>query len=238
MLISEVIQRIQSLYSKGVESDDSRLVPRRIYNKALTVRSKLISQQAKKKQKISQWDYQTIPCVKLIEAPIHECPCVPPIGCSIYRSEEPLPNPMSDLNRHLIQSVSSLDGKIFFGEIMWSEVKYKYANRYTANKPDYFIKNNYLYITHKKNVPVVVSVTGLWEDPVSVYNFASLCDNAFTEDSCVSPLDMEFPMSSDMIDTLIEMAVQELIMVFGRVPEDLTNNGKDSRYVIESNKDK
>ena len=53
MLIKEIVQRIQSLYSKGVQSDDSRLSDRHIYNKMITVRSKLISQQHNKKQKIS-----------------------------------------------------------------------------------------------------------------------------------------------------------------------------------------
>ena len=49
MKIGEIIQRIQSLYSKGVESDDTRLMSRHIYNKLLTVRARLISQDAKKK---------------------------------------------------------------------------------------------------------------------------------------------------------------------------------------------
>jgi len=58
MTIKEIIQRVQSLYSKGVQSDDVRLEDRHIYNKMITVRSKLISQEAKKRQKINQWNYQ------------------------------------------------------------------------------------------------------------------------------------------------------------------------------------
>ena len=75
MKIGEIVQRVQSLYSKGVHSDDSRLSARHIYNKLLTVRARLISQEAKKKQKISQWNYQTISCIELIKVPAHECPC-------------------------------------------------------------------------------------------------------------------------------------------------------------------
>ena len=33
MKIKEIIQRVQSLYSKGVQSDDTRLSDRHIYNK-------------------------------------------------------------------------------------------------------------------------------------------------------------------------------------------------------------
>ena len=134
MLVSEVIQRIQSLYSKGAQSDDSRLTSRHIYNKMLTVRSKLLSQEAKKKQRVSQWNFQTISCVELIEAPVHECPCVPPIGCKIYRTREPLPEPLTNLNNHLIQSVTSLDGNIIYADIEWTELKYQYTNKYTAQK--------------------------------------------------------------------------------------------------------
>ena len=48
MKIGEIAQRVQSLYSRGVESDDTRLMQRHIYNKLLTTRAKLISEQAKK----------------------------------------------------------------------------------------------------------------------------------------------------------------------------------------------
>ena len=60
MKVIEIIQRIQSLYSKGAQSDDSRLSDRHIYNKLLTLRSKYISQQAKKKQKVNQWNFQVL----------------------------------------------------------------------------------------------------------------------------------------------------------------------------------
>jgi len=91
MLIKEIIQRIQSLYSKGVQSDDTRLTDRHIYNKMVTVRSKLVSQEAKKKQKINQWSYQTLSCVELIKAQPNECPCIAPPGCEILRSKYPIP---------------------------------------------------------------------------------------------------------------------------------------------------
>jgi hypothetical protein len=238
MLVEEIIQRVQSLYSKGVQSDDSRLTPRHIYNKLTTVRSKLITQQAKKKQKISQWNFQTIPCVELIEADIHECPCIPPIGCTIYRTKEKLPEPMTDLTTHLLQSVTSLDGSIIFSEIEWTEYKYKAANKYTAKKPDYFIRNDYLYVTAKKGVPIVITVTGLWEDPFKAASYPSYCENELTEASCPNPFTVEFPMDADMIDTLIEMTVQELIMLFGQMPEDITNNGRDGRYLPEDRRSK
>lgn len=233
MTVAEIIQRVQSVYSKGVQSDDSRLTARHIYNKIVTVRAKLISQEAKKRQKINQWNYQTIPCVELEKAPIHECPCLPPVGCAILKTKLPLPKPITDLNHHLLQSVTSLDGMTIYSEIGWTEKKYKASNRYTANKPDYFIRNDYLYITHRSG-PKIITVTGLFEDPLEAENYPSFCDEDCNEkerdctENCGSPLDKEFPIDNDMIDTLVEMTFNELIILFGQNVEDLTNDSKDS----------
>lgn len=230
---SEIIQRIQSLYSKGVQSDDTRLSSRHIYNKILSVRAKLLNQQAKKKQKISQWNYQTLHCVELEKAPLHECPCLPPLGCSIMKTKYPIPQPISNLDKELIQSVTSLDGSIIYSEIGWVEKKYKSSNKYTASKPDYYIRNDFLYITHK-NGPKVITITGLFENPFEVDEYPSLCDKDCKDCKCTSPLESDFPIDSSMIDTLVELAVQELIAVFSQSKEDLTNNTKDS--IIEQSK--
>ena len=73
MTVGEVINRVQSLYSRGVQSDDTRLEDRHIYSKLITARSKVLSQKANKKQMLSQWNYQTIPCIQMVEASKHEC---------------------------------------------------------------------------------------------------------------------------------------------------------------------
>lgn len=233
MITSEIIQRVQSLYSKGVQSDDSRLTPRHIYNKLLTVRSKLVSQKAKKHQKINQWNYQTIPCVEMIKAQKYECPCIPPLGCDIYRSKEKLPKPLTNLQTHLLDSVTTIDGSIVYNEIGWVEAKYKSSNRYTSNKPDYFIRNEYLYVIQKKGASVI-AVTGLFEDPYEVYIFPSVCDDCEECNTCSSPLDLEFPIDDDMIDTLIEMSLQELVIGFSQSREDITNDASDKNNIVNA----
>lgn len=225
MTIEEIIQRIQSLYSKGVQSDDSRLMDRHIYNKMVTVRSRLISQDAKRKQKISQWNYQTIPCVELEIAPPHECPCVPR-GCQILKTKHPLPEVLTDYNNHLIESVTNLDGSIIYAETTWKKKKYKSGNKYTAAKPDYYIRNKYLYITHRTG-PKVIAITALFEDPLDAEYYPSLCGNEnFTD--CTPAYEREFPIDNDKIDTLIEMCINELVIQFSQSREDLTNDTKDN----------
>ena len=63
LLIGEAIQRIQPLYSKRVQSKDSRLTSRHIYSALVTGRANLIRQQSNKNQLVNKWIYQILPCV-------------------------------------------------------------------------------------------------------------------------------------------------------------------------------
>ena len=246
MIIKELIQRVQSLYSKGVQSDDSRLSARHIYSKLLSARARLITQKVNKRQKISQWVYQTLDCVKLVKAMPYECPCLPAVGCSILRTKLELPAPLTGtLDGHTIQSVTSVEGSITFDETTWKAKKYSAGSKYTSKKPDFYIRNNYLYIT-VKGAPKVISITGLFENPLEVAKFPSICGEATCSEvqqrtdqpvgntpsdacpECMSPLDLELPIDKAMVETLIEMAANELIAVFNQGQEDISNNNLDT----------
>jgi hypothetical protein len=236
MTTGELIQRIQSLYSKGVQSDDSRLRPRHIYNKLLTVTAKLYEQQKNKKQKINQWSYQVLPCVELIETPIHECPCIPVLGCTIFRTKYKIPAPISGYSKHFIQSVTSLDGQMQFAETTWKGYKYKKGAKYTSKKPDYFIRDNYLYISSPTKLKVI-TIEGLFGNVEKIISFPNYCDEQ-TDDcgdalppitTCKSLYDEPFPIEESMIDNLIQLTLQELVGMFNQLGrEDQTNNAKDN----------
>lgn len=226
MKIKELIQRVQSLYSKGVASDDSRLSSRHIYNKLLSVRARLISQQAKKKQRISQWNYQTLPCVKLIKVPPHQCPCIPPLGCKILRSEYKLPEPLSGLSDDLIQGVTSIDKVVKIDRMTINAISSQKGNKYTQIKTSYFIQDGYLYISTPTNIKLV-SVIGLFEDPIEAQEYKSYCGDC--EDcNCGDYMDYNFYIDNDLVDALIELTVNEVVLLFSQNQEDLTNDSKDS----------
>ena len=229
MLIEEIIQRVQSLYSKGVESDDSRLTARHIYNKMTSVRSKLISQQANKKQKINQWNYQTISCIEMIRVEKHDCPCLPPIGCHMWRTKYKLPKPLANLNNHLIQSVTSIEGGMVLSEVMWHQVKYLSGNKYTNIKSAYFIQNEYLYIVSKVS-PKVIAITALFQEPLDAINYQTLCKEQCVDcQGCVDIFTQEFPIDADLIEPLIQECVQELVVMFSQIPEDKRNTSSDDK---------
>lgn len=227
MTINEIIQRVQSLYSKGVQSDDTRLTSRHIYNKLLTIRSRLLYQKVNKRQKISTWSYQVLECVELIKAPISECPCLPSQACTILRTKFRLPKPITSLDQHIISSVSSLDGTTMFDETTWNTLKYGGGNKYTSKKPSWYVKDGYIYITDTKNLKAI-TIMGLFDDPMEVKNHPSICcENDIVED-CDCILDKQFPIDSDLIDPMIELSLQELIEIFNNNKEDQTNDSRDN----------
>lgn len=226
MKVKEIIQRIQSLYSKGVDSDDTRLSSRHIYNKIKTVRARLISQEAKKKQKISAWNYQTISCIELIKVEAHECPCLPPLGCKILRSKFKLPSPLTGLSGDLIKSIHTIDRSIKIDEMSMTAMKYQKGNKYSKAKITYFIENEYLYISTPTTLKVI-AMTALFEDPIEARKYQGLCECEDC-DTCVDYLEEDFPIDNDLIDALIELSLNEIVVMFSQSIEDQTNNSADS----------
>ena len=176
MKLGEIIQRIQSLYSKGAASDDSRLTSRHIYSKIKTVRTRLLLEESRKHRGLSQWNYQTLTGIPLeLVTPTDDLPCLPPVGCYLLRSKQPIPKILYSNNQYLIQSVHTLDRCVQFYPMSPEKVQYQCGNKYTKNLSHYFIYNDYLYITHNKHLETVTMVAVL-EDPLDFEAFENMCD--------------------------------------------------------------
>jgi len=221
--IREAIQRVLSLASRGVQSSDFRLTRRHVYSKLKTVRERLIVQEYKKNQKISQWSYQTINCLEMIQIPLIECPCVPPLGMYILRSKFPIPDIMTGADAHIIQGVTSVDYETKYDETQWHTKKYKKGNKYTSTNTDFFIKDSYIYLTSPRK-PERITFSALGADPVEWYNFSTCCE----ENPCINILDMPFPMEGDLFEAAVELASMELVQTFVKgAIEDKTSNTSD-----------
>lgn len=226
--VGESIQRVQSLYSRGVQSISSRLSSRHIYSALTSGRSTLLRQQFNKNQYISSWSYQTLPCVELIKAPLTECPCAPRAGCVILRSKHPLPKTITGISKTLIRSVTTIDGSIVFTETSFDTMKYSdKGNKYTKTGPQYFIRNTYLYITVITELKAV-SVTGLFEDPLVASTYPTACDDCVDCGcDCTDVMDQDFFISRDQLTPLVQLANQELIVIMKQMQEDKLNNASE-----------
>lgn len=229
MKVGDLIQRVQSLYSKGVQSTSTRLTSRHIYSKLQSVRKRLLAQEAKKKLKLSPWNYQTLQCVELIEIPAHQCPCLPPTGCTILRTKYKLPSILIGFNGSVIDTVSTIDRQRKFSSISLSQVPYISGNKYSSGNTMYFIQDSFLYVI-TPGILDVVSITAVFEDPVEVKEFPSACSDNFGEEcvECMDMLDMDFPLEGDKEEALLELTYQELISMFKQIPQDnVSNNSED-----------
>ena len=226
MVVGEIVQRVQSLYSKGVKSDDSRLMSRHIYSKMLSVRSLLIFNKINKRQFLSLWNYTTIPCVKMIRVDQTECPCLVAPGCQILRSETKLPKPSNSINRYLIDSVTSVDGSVIFAEVSYLRKNWRAFDKYTSKKPDFFIKDEYLYISVTRKLKAV-TVIGVFADPIEAESYPSYCGEGDGATCPAHPMEMEFSIDEEMVDALVELTVQEISAGFAIGNEDVNNDGRD-----------
>lgn len=217
MKTGDIIQRVMSLYYKGSQGDTGRLTPRHVYNKLVSSRANLLIQKAKKRQLVSTWSYQTLPCVEVIDAPISECPALPYTPCNVKRTKYPLPKPISGIQDNNIDWILSLDGVLRFDESNKSEMQHSKGNRYTANTYRFVIDKGYAYL-YGRNVPKLVQVRMLCEDPIEGYQFPSGCTDC---DTCFDPFDMEFPVEAGYIDYIIESSAKELIEFFNNQKEDI-----------------
>ena len=229
MIIREIIQRVLSAYSKGVSSDDVRLTKRHIYNKLLTTRALLLSREVNKKRKLSAWNYSTLPCVEIVEITSNEeCPCIPDVGCSVYRSKHKLPKPIVSLSSYMIKGVYSTDAQrsIKFTEVSVNQSKYTKGGKYSSNNNKYMLHNGYIYIISKV-APIAVSIDLLVEDIMEAYNFVNYCNNN-TVDCADKILEKEFPIDGYLLEPLIQITIDELISGFSKSLQDSLNNSQDS----------
>jgi hypothetical protein len=224
MLIGEGIARIRALYNKGVASDDSDLSDRHIYAKMVSVRTLLAKREIDKKRQVSDWIVQTIGCLELIPIDSRECPCPVPPGCRALRSKEKLPKPIQSFIGPELEFVTNLDGDTVYSKTNVVKRRYKSGNKYTADVPDYLIKNEYLYLVQAGTLLKFVTVGGVFEDPLAV----KLIEGCGSGD-CIEPYEVEFKIDQHLVDAMVQMASQELIQIFKVMPGDDENDAREDK---------
>lgn len=225
MILGKIIQRIQSAYSKGVQDNDSELTSRHIYSKIVSVRSRILNRLSNKKQKINLSNYQTFSCIEVIQVAEEDCPCVPPDGCSVFRTRVKLPRVVTDINKNLIDWVISPDNSIVYNETTKDKLRYSKGNRFTSTVSKYLIDNDYLYL-YGNNISDTIKVRLIAEDPWEAHKLLS-CSGSYS--ICDSPFDFEFPLDADLEETLIEMSFQELLGIFGQEVSNNTNENAENQ---------
>lgn len=208
--IGEIIQRVRSKIAASVHEDSLRLTSRHIYSILLSGRDLLLSQKSNKKQKISEWNFQTLPSVELERLSEGACEALGIFGCTVLRTKHRLPRPLENLSTELIQSVTSTDESVVFSKISRNSVRYMSGRKYTANTPKYFLSDGHLYLTNPRGAEMV-KVVGIFADPLEAHKYPKFCDDCEDCEDCESNLDKDFHIDKQLARTLVELVFAELV---------------------------
>jgi len=206
----EVIQRVLSLFNKGVHTNQNRWTKKYIYNKLVTIRGVLLQQQAYKKYRLPLESYQLLECIEMEKAPLSECNCIPPDllpHISVYRSVKKIPYILKSQQNYLINDITTVSGEVRLDLSTFSSLNYYKGKKYGKSRPFVFFYNNYLWLINAEYS--LLQIRAIFTFPTDVYEFNN-CGCEQVED-CQSYLEKSFPFPISNIDTLIAMAVQELV---------------------------
>ncbi|MBQ1668361.1 MAG: hypothetical protein II063_10340 [Prevotella sp.] len=233
MKIKEIVQRVESMMARGVSTSlmSSYISRPWIYNMLVTYRSKLVGQKINKKQRISQWNKQTLSCVTLVDVDASECPC-DHSGCLVRRTAERLPEFMLGLSDYAIDGIYTNDRKVKINLMGMNGAMYNRHSRYASKLPYAYLHDGYLFLVNCGDW-YSATIVGLFEDPIEAHKWW-LDNNACGSDETTCSFDymeFDFPIDTDMTDTIVMLCANELSMVFQRQPQQKADedNGNERR---------
>ena len=204
-------------------SDDSVFSDSYIYRILLQNRSELLNQIKNQNKKFSPWLYQRF-CMKLCPSTFIECNCIPfDFACTVYRTVNPLPEPIG--NGNLMLNISELYGD-HINQITERQFRTSKNRKY---KPKYYYYigdvngEKHLFILDNNNVipSEYIKAEGIFEDPMEVFKYA--CKDT----ECFPVTASGFPFILSKEGALIKMTV-DTILQSKKSPEDLSNNNKST----------
>lgn len=221
--LREPIQQIQELYSKGTQSRSSRLSSRYIYSVLIKNRATVLRQQINKSQSTSEWSFQSLSCVDLVLGSI------PNSDKKLLRTKNKIPTSIIGLNGKSLATITSLDGEIKFDNTTFNKNRHSIGDKYTNTRPSLYIRDQYGYVNQRPNLKGLY-IYDLFYDPIEAYTFQSSCNDC-VDCQCKDYLDYEFPLDGDTLNTVVKMAVNELIIMFSQMQEDTSNDARDDNEI-------
>lgn len=216
---NKIISDIRNLATSGSNSIDFRIEESQILYWIDGVRSTLISQALQKRQDITDTWLQTINCLELIEVDRSEC-CEITTNCTILRSKLQIPNTIETTGDNSIIRVETANGTIIYKSTPF-EINYNTGNKYTSNKPKWYLKNNYIYVINNSFLKSI-NVIALYETPSDLSKFVS-CNG----DTCFN-INSNYPCSIKMANIITEVVFKTKIIPFLQMIPDNSNNGNNN----------
>ena len=186
------------------------------------VRSMLISQAIGKRQDITDVWVQSLPCLELELVDNSDC-CIITTKCYILKTKLKIPITIETASDNLILSVTNPMGDIITKSNRF-ESKYTKYNKWTSEKPQWFLQNGYLYITNDKLLEYV-NIFAIFEDPQDLASYTT-CSGS----SCFN-LDSQYPVSLKMANDITNIIMQTKVIPFLQFPQDTSNDALSENQV-------
>lgn len=212
----EIIYTIKNILRGGLITDDDRITDRQVAFMIDNVRATLLRQQYNKGQNLSDNNIQTIPCMEVTQTDTSFMPDFPS-GCTVYKTVMAIPKPIESKGKDLITGITGPNfGSTTFEFIPYARIPYASYTRF--KRPLVTLFNNHLYFINNSQFMMNVAVSGVFEQPNQLSEYNN-CEGLPCYD-----WDSQYPMSSHLIDAVIQMVTNELTLTL-KTYQDRTNSG-------------
>lgn len=195
MKINELIERVKSVFPEKDSNQAGKLYSnRRIYNKLVSSRNRIITQQYNNHDYVGHWSYQTLKIsLELVNNPFDNSS----FSKQILRSVNKIPSILTSNEGYIIHYCGNVNGTSKFFNTSWNTMNYIPSSKYLKDKIHFLIFNNYLYILNTDTLTNVL-ITAIFSNPIDAMTSTNY-------------LEEEFPIDSSNIDSLITLTLEELI---------------------------
>jgi len=206
----------------GRISDDTGWSSSLILDRLYKTRSEVLKNKMRANETINPQNIQQHPCVKLVKADKHECPCAPPTGCVWMKTFIAMPPFLSML------SVTSIDGSIKYDYVPWNRTRHVLESMLPQerNLPYYTQKTVkdgiYFYLVNDKHKKYITPI-GIWSDPRQV-QLAPDCKGNYPK--CPRILDLQFVIDPDVEELVFSTVTERLKIGRSGVPAESINDDR------------
>lgn len=211
--LNQLISDQRNIADSGENNYSFRIADSQIAFWNHQVRSKLISQDIMKRKDISDVWVQSITCIELEQVDKSEC-CIITTNCYVLRTKVKIPSTIETYGDNNILRVTTPLGTII-NKTNSFKTKYNKFNKFTSEKPAWYIEKGYIYIT-SEDLLETINVYGIFDNPEELSGFVK-CGSCFSWDD-------EYPVSMKMASDITDIVVNTKILPFLRLPQDTTNN--------------
>ena len=224
-LLKEIVYDIREALKEY--SDDSELDNRYIKYLYNIKRAKYLRQDLNNYSKTVDLSITQTFCLSMSLSSGDECGDDCP---KLLRSDKPIPKPLELHSKVAITSVKPTKRiGIPFNFIPKEQITYLEGALFSNGLYAFLDNDNYIYVyslTDSYKLLDCLTVTGVFENPTELANYANCCDCSDNVISCYDEDNSEYPLQPHYIDLIKSEIVNDLIKL-KQIPEDYENDAND-----------